>query len=189
MCHPRSAKVARNPEEDRNAIRSMFGNRTRDNDTVKFFSKLDFFLAGSYNELEEQFRTTVEFLNLLTCKGGIASEGYTHGLKFLLKNQPIFLKVIKNWPVFCIEYVYMLDCIFQHFVTRLGRYYQNSNPIREVRAEFKYQQVRQFQTMMAGFEVSSIPNLCLPGTLKLSVTETCGGPGDPAAATGNRAPT
>jgi hypothetical protein len=37
MCHPRSAKVARNPEEDRNAIRSMFGDKTLDDDTVKFF--------------------------------------------------------------------------------------------------------------------------------------------------------
>jgi hypothetical protein len=54
MCHPRSAKVARIPKEDRNAIQSMFGDRRLDNDTVKFFSKLDIFLAGSYNKLEEQ---------------------------------------------------------------------------------------------------------------------------------------
>jgi hypothetical protein len=128
---------------------------------------------------------TVEFLNLLTCKGGIALEGYTHRLKFLLENQMIFLEVIENWPVFCIEYVYMLDCIFQHFVTELGHYYQDSNPTREARAELKYQHARQFQTMMAGFKVSSIPNLCPPGTLTLSVAETQGGIGDSAVVAGS----
>jgi hypothetical protein len=187
MCCPRSSKTARNPEEERNAIHSMFGDTTLDDKTIKLFAKLDFFLGGTYNEVEEQLRTTVEFLNLLTCKGGIAAKGYTHGLRFLLNNCPIFQEVIASSPLFCVRYIYMLDCIFQKIVTDLGKYYQDKNPIRNAKPELKYSQVRRLDVLMAGFEVSSVPNLQLPSYLTTITSDSSQVMGD-LPATGLRRP-
>jgi hypothetical protein len=97
-------------------------------------------LAVNYNKVEEQLWTTVKFLNLLTCRNGIAAKGNTHGLWFLLNNHLIIQEVIESSPLFCVRYVYMLDCIFQKFVTDLEIYYQDKNPIRNAKPKLKYSQ-------------------------------------------------
>jgi hypothetical protein len=170
MFRPKSAEMARNPEEERNAIRSMFGDAKLDEASIKFYSKKDFYLAGNLPELEEQLHTTIKFLNLLTYEGGIASEGYTFGLRFLSENRPVFLQVIEKSPLFCTEFIYHLDSVFQTFLYKLGRHYQAPNPIREARNELRRYQVKSIYGTMKGFEFGSIPNLTLPSSLTVGAS-------------------
>jgi hypothetical protein len=65
MFRPKTAQYSRNPEEEQNAIRSMFGETNLDEESIKYFSKKDFY-AGTFDELKEQLKTTIEFLNLST---------------------------------------------------------------------------------------------------------------------------
>ena len=115
MFHPKSATVTRNQEEERNAIRSMFGDAKLDEEAIKFYSKKDFFIPRNLPELEEQIRTTVKFLSLLTYPNGIAAEGYTYGLEYLDSNRTVFHEIASSRPLFCAEYAYMLDNVFQNF--------------------------------------------------------------------------
>jgi hypothetical protein len=90
MFRPKSAATYhRSPEEERNSIMAMFGDSKLDNKAVKYFAKQDFFLANNLADLEEQLRTTLDFLTLLTRKGSIAVEGYKYSLQFLAKNWQI----------------------------------------------------------------------------------------------------
>jgi hypothetical protein len=175
MFRPKSARFARSPEEERNAIRSMFGETKLDDESVRFYSKKDFFLAGSLPELEEQLRTAIEFLSLLTCERGIAVAGYNFGLRFLLENRPVFLEVIERRPIFCTEYAYMLDNVFQSFLYKLGRFYLEQNPIREARQLLKSYQRKSIEGTMRGFEYGAVPQLRLPSSLTSSVVSG-GGP-------------
>jgi hypothetical protein len=175
MFRPKSARFARSPEEERNAIRSMFGETKLDDESVRFYSKKDFFLAGSLPELEEQLRTAIEFLSLLTCERGIAVAGYNFGLRFLLENRPVFLEVIERKPIFCTEYAYMLDNVFQSFLYKLGRFYLEQNPIREARQLLKSYQRKSIEGTMRGFEYGAVPQLRLPSSLTSSVVSG-GGP-------------
>jgi hypothetical protein len=90
MFRPKSAAFHRNPEEERNAIQAMFGDTKLDDEAVKYFAKQDFFLADTLADLEEQLRTTLDFLILLTREGSIALEGYEYGLKFINENRQVF---------------------------------------------------------------------------------------------------
>lgn len=57
-------------------VKSMFGSTELDEDSIKYFAKNDFYLADGLPGLEEQTYTCIKLLEKLTCKYGIASEGY-----------------------------------------------------------------------------------------------------------------
>jgi hypothetical protein len=67
------AAFLQNPEEELNAIRAMFGDNKLEDESVKYFAKQDFFLARNLPELEEQLRTTLYFLTLLTRSNSIGT--------------------------------------------------------------------------------------------------------------------
>jgi hypothetical protein len=97
------------------------------------------------------------------------SEGYTLGLKFLVANRPIFMGVIMKRPIFCAEYTYALDTVFQSFLYRLGRFYKDPVPIRSAQRDgMKDFQQREVEQAMHGFEFGATPLLRLPAALTLS---------------------
>jgi hypothetical protein len=69
----------------------MFGNTELDEDSIKYFAKNDFYLADNLSGLEEQIYTCIKLLEKLTCKDGIASEGYRHGFETLGRYKKEFL--------------------------------------------------------------------------------------------------
>jgi hypothetical protein len=109
MFRPKSvATYHKNPEEERNSIRAMFGDSKLDDEAVKYFAKQDFFLA----DLEEPLRTTLDFLTLLSRKGSIAVEGYKYGLQFIDENRQIFQLAISSKKNFCVRFAFFLDRVF-----------------------------------------------------------------------------
>jgi hypothetical protein len=61
----------------------MFGDGKRNDNTIKYFAKHEFYLADSVENFEIQLNTCVKFLDLMTVHKGIASEGFTRGLQYL----------------------------------------------------------------------------------------------------------
>ena len=52
-------------------IKSMFGSTELDENSIKYFAKNDFYLAGNLLGLEEQIYTCIKLQETLTCKAGI----------------------------------------------------------------------------------------------------------------------
>lgn len=173
MFRPKSAAFIRNPEEERNAIRAMFGDNKLDDESVKYFAKQDFFLASNLPELEEQLRTTLDFLTLLTRSNSIATEGYEFGLRFIDMNRQSFLLAIQQRPTFCVEFAYHLDCVFQGFLYRLGSRHGKKNAVSGSRKELEGFQRKSIAGTLIGFEFGSVPNLRRP----IAFTEEVGAPG------------
>lgn len=165
MFRPKSSAFTRNPEEERNAIRAMFGDSKLDDESVKFFAKQDFFLAENLADLEEQLRTALDFLILLTSSRSIATDGYRYGLEFINTNRRAFLLAIKNRPKFCVEFPYVLDCVFQSFLNRLGRFYGRPDAIAKARKSLRSFQKDAIERTLSGFAYGSVPTLRLPAAL------------------------
>jgi hypothetical protein len=130
-------------------------------------------LADNLAALEEQLRTALDFLTLLTREGSIATEGYDYGIEFINNNRQAFHNAIKERPSFCAEYAYVLDRVFQKFLNQLGRYHSRPDAISRARKSLR----RGFQkgsvdSTLAGFAFGSIPNLCLPAGLSLREADT-----------------
>jgi hypothetical protein len=165
MFRPKSAAFHRNPEEERNAIRAMFGDTKLDDEAVKYFAKQDFFLAETLADLEEQLRTTLDFLILLTRRGSIALEGYEFGLKFINENRQVFQLAIATKSNFCAKFAFVLDGVFQGFLNKLGQFHGKRNAISQAGRTLRGFQTEAILRTMGGFTWGSIPDLCMPAGL------------------------
>jgi hypothetical protein len=165
MFRPKSAAFHRNPEEERNAIRAMFGDTKLDDEAVKYFAKQDFFLADTLADLEEQLRTTLDFLILLTREGSIALEGYEYGLKFINENRQVFQVAIATRSSFCVKFAFVLDGVFQGFLNKLGHFHGRANAISQAGKTLRGFQKEAIIQTMGGFAWGSIPDLCMPAGL------------------------
>jgi hypothetical protein len=108
-------KVSRKDREL--AIRSVFGENTVTDEVVKYYAKNDLFLAASYDDAKNQLRTCLKCLEKLTYRGSIGTEGYSYGADLLAKHRRKFMKEAQRDPQIYIKFVYMLDRVFQNFVS------------------------------------------------------------------------
>ena len=147
-------------------VRSMFGSTELDEESIKYFSKKDFYLADSLAGLEEQVYTCIKCLEMLTRRDGIASEGYVYGFEMISKYKREFLALFRMDPLFPVKFAYLLDRVFQNFVQDLGDFHSKSDPIRRAKRSLKGQQVREIDAAMIGFKTGSLSHLFLPRTLQ-----------------------
>jgi hypothetical protein len=115
------------------SIRSMFGEHNIDKDLVKYYASQDFYLPNTLETLEVQIETCVKFLDRMTQKDGIMSEGYVYTLEFIQDNLTIFQLLFRNKCLFGIKMAYLLDRVFQNFVNKLTAYQHRSHPITAAR--------------------------------------------------------
>jgi hypothetical protein len=57
-------------------MRAMFGEKTFDEDSIKWHTKKQFFLPSRIEDWATQLNSVIRFIDLLTCEDGIASEAY-----------------------------------------------------------------------------------------------------------------
>ena len=144
----------------------MFGSSELDDESIKYFAKNDFYLADNLSGLQEQIHTCIKLLEKLTCKLGIASEGYRHGFNMLSRHRREFLGLTRMDPLFPVKFAYLLDRAFQNFVLDLGDFHNKEDPIRRAKRDHKGQQVRDIEAAMSGFKTGSLSQLFLPRTLQ-----------------------
>ena len=147
-------------------VRSMFGSTELNEESIKYFAKRDLYLADSLAGLEEQVYTCIKCLEMLTRRGGIASEGYVYGFDMLSRHKREFLALLRMDPLFPVKFAYLLDRAFQNFVQDLGDFHSRSDPIRRAKRSLKGQQVREINAAMMGFKTGSLSHLFLPRTLQ-----------------------
>jgi hypothetical protein len=124
--------------EDKNNVasdnmRSMFGEKTFDEDTIKRYTKKQFFFPTRIEDWAVQLESTIRFLDLLTCDDGIASEGYRTALDFYERNDQTLRTTFRNDKLIGVKILYFLDRVFQEFATDLSRYSSLANPLRSAR--------------------------------------------------------
>jgi hypothetical protein len=105
-------------------VRFMFGSTELNEEPINYFAKNDFYLADTLAGLEEQIYTCTMCLEKLTCKYGIASEGYWHGFEMLSKYKREFLGLCHMDSLFPLKFAYLLDRAFQN-----GDFHSKENPI------------------------------------------------------------
>ena len=81
----------------------MFGSTELNEESIKYFAKRDLYLADSLAGLEEQIYTCIRCLEMLTRRGGIASEGYVYGFDMLSKHKREFLALLRMDSLFPVK--------------------------------------------------------------------------------------
>ena len=153
-------KVSRKDREL--AIRSVFGEDTVTDEVVRYYAKNDLFLASSYEDTKNQLRTCLKCLEKLTYKGSIGTAGYSYGIDLLSRHRRKFMKESKRDPQIYIKFVYMLDRVFQNFISRLGSFYRDRDPIPSAKGSLRGSMQADIDQALGGFDSGVIPNLSLP---------------------------
>ena len=153
-------KVSRKDREL--AIRSVFGEDAVTDEVVKYYAKNDLFLASSYEDAKNQLRTCLKCLERLTYKSSIGTDGYSYGIDLLSKHRRKFMKEAKRDPQIYIKFVYMLDQVFQNFVSRLGAFHRERHPIEKAKGSLRGSMRSDIDQALGGFDSGVIPNLSLP---------------------------
>jgi hypothetical protein len=98
---------------------------------MKVFSKLHIFVPMNTYEAADQLKTAIKFLACLCGDMTIAIGGYRKGLYHLEKNRKLF-EAIKD-KMFLLNYLYMLDRVFQAFCSKIKKYEDETDPIQEAK--------------------------------------------------------
>ena len=172
MFRPLSHRRTRSEKESQSDIRSMFGDGKLSDEMVKYFAKDDFFLPSNLYELQDMLKTCIDGLELLTCRRGIASDGYRYGLEILESNWRTLLNWLGHDKLFPVKFAYLLDKTFQNFVSDLGRFSGRTRPIREARrSDLSGSMQRGIDVALGGFKYGALPNLVLPSALTSTETQ------------------
>jgi hypothetical protein len=166
MFRPITAHVPSNRKDRRQQVKAMFGSTELDDEAVKYYAENDFFLPETLADLEEQIYTCIKTLELFTEREGIAVEGFLHGMKMIQRDRRLFKNFLSSDPLFAVKFAYLLDRVFQNFVDQLGDFYQENRPIRKARRSLENSQREAIERAMTGYEVSAIPRLFLPSSLR-----------------------
>ena len=97
---------------------------------MKTFSKLQIWVPQTVQDAEEQIDTAVQFLRSLCGEATIATSGYEAGLRQMAENRRLFRV---RGTLFTINYMYMLDRVFQAFCQELLKYENEEDPIQVAR--------------------------------------------------------
>ncbi len=165
MFKPKSGASARTTKSLQQSIRSMFGDTEVDEDSVKYYASHEFYLAQTVMELEIQLQTCISFLDTLTATEGIASEGYTYGLKLVKKNWLMFQSLFDQDHLFGVRLGYFLDRVFQSFLSKLLSYQDENEPILAARRRLKGVQEDDIDSVLRNLAYGVTPTITLPESL------------------------
>ena len=113
-------------------VRETFGDGALPEDMIKAFSKLHIFVPDNTYKAAEQLQVAISFLECLCGKMTIATDGYKRGLQYLTLNRMLFEG---QDTLFLLNYLYMLDRVFQQFCVELKRYENEPDPILAARQQ------------------------------------------------------
>jgi len=162
-------KVSRKDREL--AIRSVFGEDTVTDEVVRYYAKNDLFLAVSYEDAKNQLRTCLKCLEKLTNRGSIGTDGYSYGIDLLSRHRRKFMKESRRDNQIYIKFVYMLDRVFQNFISRLGAFHRERDPIQKAKGSLRGSMRADIDQALGGFDSGVIPNLSLPEVISNTTPE------------------
>lgn len=129
--HPSSFTETDGDEFGVQQLRESFGDGKLPEEMMKAFSKLNIYIPKNTYEAAEQVETAIRFLKCLCGENTIAIGGYTVGHQHLTRSRRLFEAKDK---LFLLNYMYMLDRVFQSFCSELKKYIDEEDPVQVAKA-------------------------------------------------------
>ena len=108
-------------------LNESFGDGKLPEEMMKTFSRLQIWVPQTVQDAEEQIDTAIRFLKSICGDRTIATGGYEAGLVQLSENRRLFRE---KGTLFLLNYMYMLDRVFQSFCQELLKYEEEEDPIQ-----------------------------------------------------------
>jgi hypothetical protein len=143
-------------------MRSMFGEKTFDEDSIKRYTKKQFFLPNRIEDWVTQLHSTARFIDLLTCDESVGSEAYRTALVLYEQNEQTFRSTFQQDKTMGIKILYFLDRVFQDFATELSQYAGRTDPLRLASRSLKQRQRNTVIQTLGPLKYGITPSISLP---------------------------
>lgn len=131
-------KVAQTLAKRRKDIKLAYGEVGKlGDDDVENLAKNGYHLPISDSEARDMLKTGIWFLEELTHRFGIASEGYRAGLRLMNGHRGRFREASEKDPTFPAKFLAYLDTLFQHFCKEFKNYSHRSSPIYRAKKKLR----------------------------------------------------
>ena len=158
-------------------VRAMFGEKTFDESSIKRYTKKQFFLPSCIEDWRVQLYSTAQFIDLLTCEEGIASEAYRTALALYDQHQQTFRAAFIVDKAMGVKISYFLDRVFQEFATDLCLFAGEENPLRSASPSLRGRQRNTVLTTLGPLRYGIKPTIALPpGLLQSRQSSSNGNP-------------
>jgi hypothetical protein len=165
MFGPKNAAQPLSQAALKQSLHHLLGDTKVDDDTVLYFAQNDFYLPDSIDRLKVQLQTCIQFLDLITATKGIASEGYSEGLRLLRDDRQAFETIQAKDNRFSIKVAHLLDRVFQSFVNQLARYRSDPSPIRAAKRRLNNLQQDDVNEALRQIRFGIAPAIHLPASI------------------------
>ena len=149
---------------------------------LEFYAKNDFYIPRSVHKGELQVQLAIKFLELLTHRQSIATDGYYTGLELLDDYRNDFFDAQEHDKFFMAKFVNLLDTVFRNFNTKLASYHDDRDPIRAARHTLRSKMAIDIKRAMGSMEYGLAPTLPLPPRLLEHVDQKDKSPREPSNA-------
>jgi hypothetical protein len=174
MFRPSYVQGAHNTRFIEQSIREIFGDAKLGDETVKFYSKMNYFLPPSFEDFMIQLMTCVRSLELFTSYKGIASEGYRTAHRIISVQSIRYRPLFATDPLMGVKIGRFLDNIFQNFVGDFSEYIYERRPIGSARAELRGRMAGDVKSFFKSIRNGIVPSVVLPATLTPAVSVSSG---------------
>jgi hypothetical protein len=168
--HPRHKYRESSTAETILALRSAFGKKTLDDETLKDFAKVELYVPSCLEELEQQLIHTIKFLSLLSEKSDLAAAGYKSILEFVDRNFVLLSDIGASDPLLFARLAYFADQqVFQLFVSEFTAIIAKlgDSPVlvmNEAKRELKDSMRKEINGVLRPMTRGIIPSLLPPST-------------------------
>lgn len=129
--HPSGHTETDGEEFGMQQIRESFGDGEMPEEMIKAFNKMQIFVPDSSYKAADQIKAAIKFLECICGTQTISTGGYKSGLRVMEQNRRLFDAEAKRDSLFLLNFLYMLDRIFQAFCKEMKTYLNEQNPIIE----------------------------------------------------------
>ena len=137
MFHPSGAHVLSVSDRAREIKRFYSRKGEIDDEDAKVLARFDYYFPKNVDQGKRMLDNLVHFLELLTCRKGIASAGYRHGRYILERYLDKFETAQDSDPHFISKFLHYLDSCFYSFCDELERYEGEDEPLYRARRKLR----------------------------------------------------
>jgi hypothetical protein len=150
------------------SICESFGDSKLSKEMLEYYAKMNFFLPKQYEDFLIQLEMTYKFLELFTCRKGVASSGYWKAYRIMSKDKRRYRPLFTVDPSMGIRIGRCLDNIFQNFCIDLSNYAFKKEPIKRAQRRLEYAMSEIVSRFFDDVRGGIIPSVLLPESLTTS---------------------
>jgi hypothetical protein len=121
-----------------------------------------------------QLASTIKFIELVTCKEGIASEAYRTALDLYEQNEQTFRATFQADKLMDVRILHFLDRVFQDIAADLSRFYEEANSIRSAAPHLRGGQRNTVMQVLGTLRYGIRPTISLSPGLTFAKTDGSG---------------